>query len=116
MTGSEFEQRACELFASRGFWALNIPKNKFGAQPFDVIAIKDSEIWAVDCKVCSEPRLSLARVETNQALAFGMMTQRTNARCGFLCYHNKRLYFIPWSAIDMSKSSIKLTPNLRIIF
>lgn len=104
MTGQEFEQWACQWFRNRGYWALNIPKNKFGAQPFDVLAIRGSDIWAVDCKVCSKSRFPLSRVEDNQWLAFDLMQEITNAICGFMCWYNG-LFFIPYSLAKKNREN-----------
>ena len=118
MTGAEFEIALCKAFKSKGFWALNIPRNKFGAQPFDVIAIKRREIWAVDCKVCSTSRLPISRIEDNQWLAFEQMKKLTEANCGFICLYKNELYFIPielaTAAQNMNFASIKLAEKLKL--
>ena len=112
MTGPEFEHKLCLWFREHGYWALNVPKNQFGAQPFDVLAIKGSMIWAVDAKVCSEPRLRLNRVEDNQMLAFDAISQKTDALCGFMCLHDGLVYFVPYEDVKKEKSaSIKLIDN-----
>ena len=112
MTGAEFETQVCKWFKSHGYWALNIPKNKYGAQPFDVLAIKGGEIWAVDCKVCGEKRLPLDRIEDNQWLAFESMTKLTNARCGFMCWHGGKMNFVEFEDVvairKTGRASIKL--------
>ena len=112
MTGAAFEAYVCEWFKSHGYWALNIPKNKYGAQPFDVLAIKGGEIWAVDCKVCGEPRLQLSRIEDNQWLAFESLKKRTKAKCGFMCWHDGKMGFLQFEdaveARNAGKASIRL--------
>lgn len=117
MTGAEFEVALCKMLRNRGFWALNIPKNKFGAQPFDVIAMRGAEVWAVDCKVCSVPRLPLSRIEDNQWLSFGVMKARTRAICGFVCSYKSELYFIPVEVAENAQksgaASISLTEDFK---
>ena len=99
MTGQEFEAAFTKWLFDKGFWALNIPRNKFGAQPFDIIAIKGNVVWAIDCKVCGEKRLDLRRVEPNQYTAFDVMQERTKARCSFVCLHKGIIYDVAFGAV-----------------
>ena len=113
MTGTQFEREFCrELFQS-GFWALNIPRDTCGAQPFDVIAVKGSKVVAVDCKVCGRNRFPLSRVEDNQWLAFRILSERcSRADVGIVCWCDGAIYYIPYhhlvSARDSGKASIVL--------
>jgi len=114
MTGREFEQYMCKLFDQNGFWALNIPRSESGAQPFDIVAIRKDEVYAVDCKVCSgAARFPLRRVEDNQLLAFGKAYWRTNAKIGLMVYWSGCIYFLRREdivkAIEEEQPSIKLT-------
>ena len=117
MTGTQFETIFTRWLFDKGFWALNIPKNKFGAQPFDIIAIKDNLVWAIDCKVCEEKRLDLRRVEPNQQSAFKFMQTRTYAKCSFICWHKNEIYEVTFDEVDegLSKgaASIKLERKLQ---
>ena len=117
MTGAEFENVFAKWLFDKGFWALNIPKNKFGAQPFDIIAIKDDFIWAIDCKVCGQNRLDLRRVEPNQLSAFNALRTRTNAHCSFVCWHKNVMYEITFNEVEKGLSkgaaSIKLERMIK---
>ena len=106
MTGAQFERLFIEHLKDSGYWALRIPCNDRGAQPFDVIAIRGSNILAVDCKVCSQPRFETRRIEDNQRLAFELMQKRTNAWCGFACYHDGNIFMIPFG--DCTGASVRL--------
>lgn len=112
MTGQEFETAFTKWLFDKGFWALNVPRNKFGAQPFDIIAIKGNVVWAIDCKVCAEKRLDLRRVEPNQYTAFEVMQERTKARCSFVCLNEETIYEIMFDVVKdayvSGKASIKL--------
>ena len=112
MTGEQFEVAVCKCLQRKGCWALRIPRNASGAQPFDILAIRGSEIWAIDCKVCSEPRLRLSRIEDNQWLAFDLLKRKTNATCGFCWYHDGKTGFIDYEtavkARDGEQKSILL--------
>ena len=99
MTGQQFETEFCELMKAFGYWALNIPRNKSGAQPFDVIAIHGWNIFAVDCKVCGRNSFPLDRVEDNQWTAFKVVHDRTDARVGIVAYHKGDIYFLSYSLL-----------------
>lgn len=66
--GNHFEGELCELLAENGFWAHNLAQNQAG-QPADVIAVKNDVAILIDCKVCSNDRFSLSRIEDNQEMA-----------------------------------------------
>ena len=109
MTGAEFERYMADLFQQNGFWALRIPKNERGAQPFDILAIKGDRIYAVDCKVCARSSFPVERVEDNQWLSMDIMQRRTTAIVGFAVYHDGMIYFIPYDELKMSNAaSIRL--------
>lgn len=84
------------MFHANGFWALRIPRNERGAQPFDILAIKDDKVYAVDCKVCARKTFSLDRIEDNQWIAMEIMAMQTNAIVGFLVYHNNQIFFLSY--------------------
>lgn len=118
MTGQKFESGLCELFKASGWWALNIPKNATGAQPFDVIAIAGRDIFAVDCKVCSSSYFSFDRIEDNQWLSFQVMSERTNAKIGIMAYYAGDIYFLPYAMLktyqkDKINSLNLLSINMR---
>ena len=66
--GNDFETALCEALSQRGYWAHNLAQNQAG-QPADVIAVKNSHAYLIDCKVCSSNGFPLSRVEENQDLA-----------------------------------------------
>ena len=112
MTGSEFEKKFCEWLRERGYWALNIPRQKNGAQPFDVIAMKSRSLKSnmsivCDCKVISgkQMRFPLERIEDNQWLAFESVSRKTRAFPCIAVYHvnSGQLYIIPYHALILAK-------------
>lgn len=112
MTGAEFERYVADLFQKDGFWALRIPKNERGAQPFDILAIKGNMVYAIDCKVCERNRFPLSRIEDNQWTAMNTMKSKTNALLGFAIYHGGKIYFIKYEeAIEATEPSIVLDDN-----
>lgn len=113
MTGTKFETDFCELLKASGYWALNIPRNKRGAQPFDVLAIHGVYILAVDCKVCGKDTFNLERIEDNQWAAFQLMNDRTGADVGIMAYYNGDIYYLEYrlllDCLDAGVKSIKLS-------
>lgn len=80
--GAGFEDELCMLLAEHGYWAHNMAQNQVG-QPADVIAAKDNIAVLIDCKVCSDDRFPLSRIEGNQEGAMTMWETRGNAYCYF---------------------------------
>lgn len=80
--GNHFEGELCELLAEHGFWAHNLAQNQAG-QPADVIAAKGDVAMLIDCKVCSDDRFTLSRIEENQEMAMTLWEQRGNTQCYF---------------------------------
>lgn len=121
MTGSEFEKQFCMLLKDNGWWALNIPRSKSGAQPFDVIAIKGHCIMAVDCKVMSGRSLMfpIKRVEVNQWLSFKSLRDKSpHTLTGLIVWHEQtgETFFLDYwklrRAVQQGKKSIDLHDRL----
>lgn len=69
-TGTDFENRVCDYLSGKGYWVHFIVPDARGAQPFDVIAVKDGEAYAIDCKTCVANVFTINRLEENQIMAF----------------------------------------------
>ena len=67
--GTLFERKFAEILYRRGFWVLHIPDGKNG-QPFDILAVRNKDAYAFDCKVCAGQRFLFKRIEDNQRNAF----------------------------------------------
>jgi len=80
--GNHFEEELCDLLAKNGFWAHNMAQNQVG-QPADVIAVKNGVPVLIDCKVCSNNRFPLSRIECNQEGAMTMWEATGNEHCYF---------------------------------
>lgn len=98
MTGQQFETKLCDILSQYGWWCLNIPRSRGGAQPFDIIAIKkingNNVVFAIDCKVCSTDRLPLERIEDNQWLAFEDITSKTDCNAVIAAYYDGDIWII----------------------
>lgn len=70
--GTAFEREVCELLANKGYWVHFITPDNRGAQPFDIIAVKEGKAFALDCKTLAERTKSFnfSRLEDNQVFAF----------------------------------------------
>ena len=98
--GTRFERQACEYLRQNGWWVHFLSPNQWGAQPFDIIAIRGGKTYALDCKTCKTKTFLLSRVEDNQFLSFSALTRDSNAECGFLISHDDKIYYINFSYIN----------------
>ena len=99
MTWERFEREFCNILGKQGWWALRIPKDETGAQPFDVIAVNEKTVKCYDCKVISGKtgRFPLSRVEDNQWLAFERFEARTKKHsCGLVIFWNQNIYLVAY--------------------
>nr|DAG51326.1 MAG TPA: recombination protein [Bacteriophage sp.] len=112
--GTEFEQEWCDYLARKGYWAHFIEPKQSGAQPFDVIAYKDCEMYAYDCKTLSGNRFALSNFRENQRMAFEMLYERGCMTCALVIKTDDYgVYLIPYQvlmeAISRDLVSIKVT-------
>lgn len=82
--GTQFEKIFCGMLANRGFWAHNMAQSQAG-QPADIIAVKGHTVWLIDCKVCSNGRFDLKRIEPNQLTAMDAWTLKCEYEPYFAC-------------------------------
>lgn len=68
--GMQFERDVCKMLADKGWWVHFINPDSSGAQPFDIIAVKNGQAMAIDCKTSAKKRFPISRLEENQILAF----------------------------------------------
>lgn len=68
--GTQFEKETCELLARYGWWVHFLSPNEAGAQPFDIIAVRNGKAIAIDCKTSVSNVFPINRLEDNQQLAF----------------------------------------------
>jgi len=110
--GTEFEKEVCELLASRGYWVHFIVPDARGAQPFDIIAVKNGYALAIDCKTCVADTFNISRLEDNQIMSFELWLRKGNEQPLIAVKHNDELYIIPYCDLKKAKS-IKLTREYR---
>lgn len=68
--GTAFEKEVVNLLKFQGWWVHFISPDATGAQPFDIIAVKDSMTVAIDCKTSVKKIFNINRLEDNQIYAF----------------------------------------------
>lgn len=99
--GTKFETELCSLLAEHGWWSHNLSQNQAG-QPADVIAVKNNIAVLIDCKVCSNNRFPLSRIEGNQEGAMTMWETRGNLYCYFaMKLTDGSIYMVHYDALYM---------------
>ena len=79
--GTQFERDFAKILAEHGFWAHRMQDNKNG-QPFDIIAAKNGNVYAIDCKDCQSDVFSFERIEENQRSAMSLWEACGNRTTG----------------------------------
>ena len=107
--GTAFEKEMCELLANRGYWVHFIVPDNRGAQPFDIIAVKDGKAFAIDCKTLSGrvKSFSISRLEDNQVLAFERWLKCGNSTPIIAVKWRERIYVIDYPLLK-SKGIVKM--------
>lgn len=106
--GSDFEQKFCQYFFKKGFWAHFLNPAPDGSQPFDVILIKNGRAIAIDCKTVEGKSFPLDRIEPNQESAFKLMQECRNTENYFaLKISESELIFVPAAYLLGAKKVLK---------
>ena len=106
--GNHFEDEFADLMFNHGFWVHKLTQNQAG-QPADIIAVRKKTAYLIDCKVCSDCRFPLSRIEDNQHLAMDMWRDCHNGEAWFALKVEGRIFMIPhlsMKAISITQSSI----------
>lgn len=115
MTGLEFERECLTALSRANWWAYRCNPDRFGSQPFDIIAAFNGNIAVYDCKVVSTEaaRFDFRRIEANQRTAFELFLKRNPLpyACGFLVWYKGQIYYIPYG-MTLNEKSIKLSEDL----
>lgn len=102
--GTEFEHEMCEILAQKGYWVHFIVPDNRGAQPFDIVAAKDGEALAMDCKTCVSSTFNISRLEDNQIMAFERWIKCGNADPYIAVKHKNNVYLIRYSYLKERRS------------
>lgn len=105
--GTQFEKDMCDMLSAKGYWVHFIAPDSRGAQPFDIIAVKDGKALAIDCKTCVADTFNISRLEDNQIMAFELWLRCGNEMPQVAVFHNNNIHLIPYCDLK-EKKSIKL--------
>ena len=105
--GNAFEREMVEMLAHEGYWVHFIAPDARGAQPFDIIAVKDGDAIAIDCKTCVADTFNISRLEDNQVLAFERWLACGNNDPIIAVKHTGHIYKISYAQL-VRERSIKL--------
>lgn len=97
--GSAFERELCDLFAKDGYWVHFIAPDNRGAQPFDVIVVKNGAAQVFDCKTSTSHLFGIDRLEDNQRFAFERWVRCGNAMPHLAVKYRSNIYMIPYARI-----------------
>lgn len=100
-TGNSFEAEFCDLLFQHGYWVHNLAQNAAG-QPADVIAVKNSVPYLIDCKVCSGKTFSLSRIEENQRMAMKLWDDCGNGTGRFAVKFGENIYMAELWQFDLA--------------
>lgn len=102
--GTAFEKVVCETLAQMGYWVHFIVPDARGAQPFDIIAVKNGKAYAIDCKTCAGGRLTFNRLEFNQICAFEKWIKCGNEMPVIVAEYNGNAYCVRYDVLKTQKS------------
>lgn len=102
--GARFEQEFVEILAKEGFWAHFLSPSPTGAQPFDVIAMKDGCAFCFDCKTSVKPIFPLSRLEDNQILAFDKWLQCGGQEPMVAVKYDNKVYLVSYTQLKLESS------------
>ena len=96
--GTAFEREVCEMLKKEGYWVHFIAPDNRGAQPFDIIAVKDGIAAAIECKTLDEKQkyFSIDRIEENQRMAFDLWVKCGNLEPQIFIEHGEDVIVIGW--------------------
>lgn len=102
--GTEFEKELCKWLAIKGYWVHFIVPDARGAQPFDIIAVRNGEAVAGDCKTSVKKVFSINRLEENQILAFERWLNCGNKSPLVFVKYQDHVYYIPYEILKREGS------------
>lgn len=110
--GTLFEREICEILANNGYWVHFLSPDHRGAQPFDIIAVKDGIALAADCKTCESATFSINRLEDNQKFAFEKWMACGNLNPVLFVKHDEKIYLVTYLELK-SCGRVKLDEGYR---
>ena len=97
--GTKWEQEVCKILADNGYWVHFIVPDSRGAQPFDIIAVKNGKAKAIDCKTSVRAVFPFSRLEDNQVFAFEKWLACGNAMPEIWVKYNGKVYVLCYAEL-----------------
>ena len=110
--GMQFEREICKVLSENGYWVHFMSPDNKGAQPFDIIAVKDGMALAADCKTCKDLAFPISRLEDNQVMAFERWMECGNVEPVLFVKHDEVVYLIPYGELK-AKGKVRLNADYR---
>lgn len=114
--GRKFETEFCEYLAKWQFWVHNMTQNRSG-QPADVLAVRSTKAYLIDCKDCERDRFTFSRIEENQHSAMSLWENCGNGTAWFaIRLSDKKIVMIGYQAmlaLSKDKKSINREEILK---
>ena len=98
--GTQYEKKICKLLSAMGYWVHFLSPDNRGAQPFDIIAVKDGKAVVGDCKTSSKKTFPISRLEDNQVMAFDKWLACGNSDPILFVLYDGITYFIPYTILQ----------------
>ena len=108
--GTAFEKEMCDRLSKNGYWVHFITPDRRGAQPFDIIAVKDGFAMAIECKTLSNQSkwFSHNRLEDNQLLAMEKWLACGNLEPMIAISWRSKILFVTYSGLkEMGKINME---------
>lgn len=103
--GTAFEKEVLGYIEKAGAWVHFITPDQRGAQPFDIIAVRDNTAIAIECKTLTTARryFTIDRLEPNQIMAFEKWMSCGNASPLIAVEYGDDVRFIPYEVLKEKK-------------
>lgn len=101
--GTDFEREVCKYLKGKGFWVHFLVPDARGAQPFDIIAVRDGVAYAIDCKTCAANSIGINRLEVNQIMAFERWIKCENYMPLIAVKHKEQVYWVRYDDLKKEK-------------
>lgn len=109
-SGKKFEEELCWWFANRDFFVIYNEKGATGAQPCDIIVIKNNFTRLIECKNLENSRgiFNLDRIEANQFMAYNRYKKCNNSAFELAILWSNNVYFLNFDLLQHFDKSIDL--------
>lgn len=107
--GNSWEKEYAEILSKEGYWVTFLtPHKNTGAQPCDLVAIKNDKGKLIDCKTCATHLFPIKRIEENQRQCFKKYSKCGNTDFILAIKYNNKIYEINLNEIDFTQKNINL--------